>query len=345
MNYWIIFLTGLTTGGLSCLAMQGGLLASIIANQKEQEHDRDDNLLDWLPVMMFLVSKLIAHIILGFLLGLLGSQFELSLTVRLLFQSLAALFMLATAANLLELHPVFRYVVLQPPKFIQRAVRNTTKSKALFTPAILGLLTVFIPCGVTQAMEVLAITSGSPVAGAVIMGVFVLGTSPLFAIVGVATAKLSETFQQRFMKLAAWLLIFLGLSGINGVLTVLDFPITYQTVTRPVVYYFSDERLQDMKNIGTFVPQQDGVQKVLIIAKNEGYSPTKFRVKAGVPVQLTVQTKDSYTCASYFSLKAFNIKMQLGPNDSQTTTFTPTKPGNYQYSCAMGMYTGVMEVL
>ena len=39
MSLWIIFLTGLTTGGLSCLAMQGGLLASVIANQKDQEHD------------------------------------------------------------------------------------------------------------------------------------------------------------------------------------------------------------------------------------------------------------------------------------------------------------------
>jgi len=32
MNLFAIFLTGLTTGGLSCLAMQGGLLASVIAN-------------------------------------------------------------------------------------------------------------------------------------------------------------------------------------------------------------------------------------------------------------------------------------------------------------------------
>ena len=37
MNLWLIFLTGLTTGGLSCLAVQGGFLASIIANQKEKE--------------------------------------------------------------------------------------------------------------------------------------------------------------------------------------------------------------------------------------------------------------------------------------------------------------------
>ena len=106
MNLWAIFLTGLTTGGLSCLAVQGGLLAGIIANQKEDELDTSqekrevlkekkrqkylDSLqrkntlassfdeLDWLPVTLFLGAKLVSHTILGFFLGWLGSQLELT---------------------------------------------------------------------------------------------------------------------------------------------------------------------------------------------------------------------------------------------------------------------------
>lgn len=35
-NLVVVFLTGLTTGGLSCLAVQGGLLASSVAQQAEQ---------------------------------------------------------------------------------------------------------------------------------------------------------------------------------------------------------------------------------------------------------------------------------------------------------------------
>jgi hypothetical protein len=31
MDLWVIFLTGLTTGGLSCLVVQGGLLATAIS--------------------------------------------------------------------------------------------------------------------------------------------------------------------------------------------------------------------------------------------------------------------------------------------------------------------------
>jgi sulfite exporter TauE/SafE/plastocyanin len=351
MNLWAVFLTGLTTGGLSCLAMQGGLLASVIANQKDAELQkrgeavatRPDSFdqLDWLPVVLFLVAKLISHTALGLMLGWLGSKMELGLNARLIFQGLAALFMLATAGNLLELHPVFRYVVLQPPKFLQRLVRNTSKSKALLTPALLGLFTIFIPCGVTQAMEVLAITSGNAILGASIMFFFVLGTSPLFALVGVATAKLSETFRQNFMKLAAALLIFLGLSSLNGILTVLDSPITFQKAVQPIVYYFSDDWIAP----ATSQEESGSVQRVTIVVKSAGYVPNRIKVKAGIPVELTLQSQDAYSCASSFILKAFNIRVQLGPNESKTVAFTPTQKGKYQYTCSMGMYTGTLEVL
>src|SRR5512145_2961856 len=41
MNQLIVaFITGLTTGGLSCLAVQGGLLAGTLAHQIEQDYTR-----------------------------------------------------------------------------------------------------------------------------------------------------------------------------------------------------------------------------------------------------------------------------------------------------------------
>lgn len=352
MNLWIVFLTGLTTGGLSCLAMQGGLLASIIANQKERELEKKTvqtttfsfDQLDWLPVCLFLATKLIAHTLLGFLLGWLGSRIEFSLTLRLLFQAFAAFFMLATAGNLLELHPVFRYVVFQPPKFLQKIVRNSTKSSALFTPAVLGMLTIFIPCGVTQAMEVLAVSSGNPISGAAIMFTFVLGTSPIFGFVGVATAKLSEAFTKNFMKIAAATLIFLGLSSLNGILVVLDSPLTFEKLSQPIVSFFSPKQnfSDQMDTVATPI---EGVQQIRIFVGTNGYTPNRVRVYAGVPVQLTVQTQNSYSCANSFILRAFKISLELAPNDIQTVTFTPTQKGTYQFTCSMGMYTGTLEVI
>lgn len=344
MDLLVIFITGLTTGGLTCLAMQGGLLTSVIANQKESEHESGKfSKNDWQPVVLFLGTKLIAYTILGFLLGLLGSVLTLSLEVRLAFQVFTALFMFATAMNLLNVHPIFRYVVIQPPKFLQRYVRKSSKSDQLFAPALLGFLTIFIPCGVTQAMEVLAINSGNPVYGALIMFSFVLGTSPLFGLIGIATAKLSERWYQSFMRIAAFALIGMSLYSINGVLVVLDSPFSYQnTIER--VKAKQNER-SAITNDLTTVTVVDGVQKVTIDVYNSGYSPNYFRVQKDVPVEISLQSNETYSCAVAFVFPSFGIKTFLDPTDIETYSFTPTKPGRYTYTCSMGMYTGVMEVI
>lgn len=372
MNLFLIFLTGLTTGGLSCAAMQGGLLTGVIANQKEQEHDellldkqarkkkkkeaylasqkkraafslRSFDELDWMPVGMFLATKLIAHIILGFLLGALGSAISLSLGVRLAFQVFTAVFMFATAMNLLDVHPIFRFVAFQPPKFLQKMIRNSSRSKALFAPAILGALTIFIPCGVTQAMEVLAINTGSPIQGALIMGTFVLGTSPLFALIGVATAKLTEGWYQRFTRFASVVLIGMALYSVNGVLLVLDAPVTINRIVRPVTYFFSDERFTESN--GSQVVTKNGAQQVTIQVLNQGYAPNYVRVKQGVPVEFTLQSNETYSCAVSFVFKEFGISTFLDAADSQTFTFTPQKKGRYTFTCSMGMYSGTLEVI
>ena len=111
MNYWLIFLTGLTTGGLSCLAVQGGLLAATLAATAETK----GKLHNALPTALFLISKLLAYTLLGALLGYFGSLFQLTTTTRIWFQVISAVFMLGLAGSMLELHPLFRYFVIQPP--------------------------------------------------------------------------------------------------------------------------------------------------------------------------------------------------------------------------------------
>lgn len=356
MNFWLIFLTGITTGGISCVAMQGGLLASMIASQKGKElknssADTKSNSfdpLDWKPVVFFLGSKLLAYTLLGALLGLAGSYFSLSLEARLVFQLAAAFFMFATALNLLDVHPIFRFVVLQPPKFIQRKIWKSTKeSNAYFGPAVLGFLTIFIPCGVTQAMEVVAISSGSALNGALTMFAFVLGTAPLFAFIGIATAKFSEEWKGKFLQVAAVVLILMSLSSVNGVLTVVDSPFslnrivqTISAIGQPPSWY--GKQGQDTTET---VADENGVQKVTITIDGRGYTPTFFAVKAGTPVEMTLSTTNAYSCASSFTFKKFNIFEQLGPTDTKKVTFTPTEKGSFTYSCSMGMFSGTMQVI
>lgn len=348
MNLGLIFLTGLTTGGLSCLAVQGGLLASVIANQKEEELDKDGkntkftsfDALDWQPAVIFLAAKLISHTLLGFFLGAIGSALSLSLGLRLTFQAATALFMFATAMNLLDVHPIFRYVMFQPPRFIQRFIHGRTKSKMLFAPAILGFLTILIPCGVTQAMEVLAISTAAPLQGALIMFAFVLGTSPLFAGLGIATAKLSEGWRDKFLKFTAVILVFMSLYSLNGILTVLDSPFSFQKLANAAISGFDNKPSGPEE-----VEVVDGVQKVTIEIFPNGYSPRYFKVEQNTPVEMTVENNGTYTCAADFTFREFGIREFVGVTDSKTYEFTPTQKGKFTYSCSMGMYSGIMEVI
>ena len=347
MNYWLIFLTGLTTGGFTCAAMQGGLLASLVANQKITQVKKGFGIDDWAPVASFLTAKLIAHIVLGFLLGLLGSVVELSLAMRLIFQAFAAFFMFSTAMNLLEVHPIFRYVCLTPPKFIYKFIKRDRVGSTLLAPGIFGLLTVFIPCGVTQAMAVLAINSGSWLQGGLIMGSFVLGTIPMFGLIGIGTARFSELWRHDFLAVAAIVLIFMSLQSANGILTVLNSPYSLGRIGPKIVHLLPPYDKTDSKQIvDPNVTLENGVQKVTLSIENSGYTPKYFRVKSGMPVELTLATNgEVYSCATAFTFKAFDIYDVLKPVDTKVHKFTPDKKGVYTFSCSMGMYSGTMEVI
>ena len=79
MNLWVIFLTGLTVGGLTCLAVQGGLLASVIAAREEEEVEKHINRRSpFFPTLAFLAAKFVAYTALGFLLGTFGGAIGIS---------------------------------------------------------------------------------------------------------------------------------------------------------------------------------------------------------------------------------------------------------------------------
>lgn len=339
MNLWIIFLTGLTVGGLTCLAVQGGLLASIIAAKEEDEIKKGINRRNTIfPTVAFLVAKLIAYIILGFILGAFGGAIGISQEAQVIMQFLAGLYMVAVALNLLNVHPIFRYVIIQPPKFLTRRIRNQSKSKDLFAPAFLGAITIFIPCGTTLAMEALAISSANAIMGATIMAIFIIGTMPLFFGVGWITSILGDNFRGRFLKIAALAVLYLGITSVNGALVAGGSPITLQTVAEDISITINGNDTGSNNDVAI-------TQNVEIVVSSSGYSPNYFKVKEGSPVTIQLTSKDAYSCASAFRIPSLGISKNLQPNETQTIMFTPQDKGRIAFSCSMGMYSGVIEVI
>lgn len=339
MDLWIVFVTGLTIGGLTCLAVQGGLLASVITASEEEEIQKGINKKSTtFPTLSFLITKLIAYTILGFVLGAFGGAIGINQTVQIIMQFAAGAYMVAVALNLLNVHPIFRYVIIQPPKFLTRRIRNQSKSKDVFAPALLGALTIFIPCGTTLAMEALAIGSGNAFSGAAILFVFVLGTMPLFFGIGWITSILGDNFREKFLRVAAIAILYLGLSSVNGSLTAGGSPITIQSVAEDVLIAFGGNNSARNQDV-------DITQNPEIIVTSSGYSPNYIRVKKGSEVTIKLVGKDAYSCASAFRIPSLGISKNLQPNDTQLITFVPEKTGRIPFTCSMGMYSGTIEVI
>ncbi len=349
MDLWVVFITGLTVGGLTCLAVQGGLLASVIAAKEEEEVEKKVNTRNTVfPTLAFLAAKLVAYTVLGFILGAFGGVIGISQNVQIAMQLIAGLYMVAVALNLLNIHPIFRYVVIQPPRFLTRIVRNQSKSKDLFAPAFLGAMTIFIPCGTTLAMEALAISSANPFIGAAIMFTFVLGTSPLFFGVGWLTSVLGDNFRQKFLKFAAIAVLYLGITSINGALTASGSPITLQSIAEnsPIEINLNPRENQQNSEKGlNGVKVVNGMQSVDLTVTTNGYTPNRITVKSGEPVKLNLKASGAYSCASAFRIPSLGISKNLQPNGSASVEFTPKKPGKIAFTCSMGMYNGVIEVI
>lgn len=349
-NLFVIFGTGLLTGGLTCLAVQGGLLATAMAQEEEEqiegERHGEPRRPSAMPIVWFLSAKLVAYTILGFFLGLLGSVLELSVTASVILQFAVIIFMLGTAGSLLNLHPIFRYFIIQPPKFLTRRVRSQAKSKSIFAPAILGALTIFIPCGATQAMMALAISSGNAFSGTAILFAFVLGTTPLFFILGYFVTKMGDAMQKKFYKFAALAIIFLALFSLNGTLALAGLPnftSVWESLNKP--NYFVEEI--PTNNYQSATNNNSGAvnNNPIININSYGYSPKTLYVGVGEKVKITLENVDGYSCAQSFVIPSLNLRASVPPGRTQTVEFTaPEKPTTIPFMCSMGMYRGEIIV-
>jgi len=349
MNAWagpvmVAFITGLTTGGLSCLAVQGGLLASSLANQIERDMLQSAPLPakkgrrqasapavrpnTAQPILLFLSAKLVAYTLLGFLLGLVGSYLTFDPITRAALMIAIAVFMVGNGLRMFNVHPIFRYFAIQPPKFITRYIRRTAKGTDTATPLFLGFFTVFIPCGVTQAMMAAALGTGDPLTAAALMFAFTLGTSPVFFGVAYFATRIGARLERYFMRFVAVVVLVLGLVTFDNALNLLGSPYSVTNLN------------QRFATSGQSVLVEPA-DTLTLRAEDYGYTPQKLVAQAGVPIRLDVVTENTYSCARDFVIPSLRFYTLLPPTGIVPVDIPPQKSGTVMYfACSMGMFTG-----
>jgi len=360
VNLTAVLLTGLLAGGVSCAAVQGGLLAALIARQRRvpasarpvsvpsrvrARHAAESGSPRWggfgddlVPVGGFLAGKLISHTVLGALLGALGATVRLSVHVSAALQLLAGTVIIVFGLAQLGV-PGLRRIVVEPPASMGKLVLRSARSQAAFAPGLLGLASILIPCGVTLSVEALALTSGSALGGAATMAVFVIGTSPLFAVLGYAARKAATAWRGRLAVATGLALLVMGVITFNGGLEVAGSPLA---ASRLAAQFTSTSTGANTAAATSVIA--DGHQTVQINATSDGYSPSTTHARAGIPITLRVHSDDAQGCIRSFTVPDLNVQQILPASGDTEIELGTLQPGTLAYACGMGMYTGTITI-
>ncbi|MCX6783896.1 MAG: sulfite exporter TauE/SafE family protein [candidate division WWE3 bacterium] len=277
---------------------------------------------------VFNAGRLVSFSLAGALLGLLGSAISLSPTTSSVLTIFISIFMILIGLQMLGVSALRKF---QPPIFRKVTDYIDKKSSTNKLPVVfsVGFLTIFLPCGFTLAAEALAIASKNPLSGAITMISFTIGTLPVLMLMGIAGSTILK--RPLISKIAGAIIIFMSLSALWQALVVLNVPLPQITL---------DNKEQTAGN--SVVTNNSQLIKMDVIGA--GYSPNTFTVKAGVPVRWEVNSTTSYTCANYLVAPSLNIGKSLQPGVN-VFEFTPTTAGQIRFSCSMGMYRGVINVV
>lgn len=328
----MFFVLGLVAGFSTCGSLVGAILLSL--SSKWHNNPQNNNLR---PHLMFNVGRLFSYGLFGALLGFLGNKISLSLNFASFLVILVSFIMIILALQMFNLKFLNKFKITTP-KFFSKLALKSLNFENKYTPAIVGFLTFFLPCGFTLTAQGLALISGNPIRGFWIMFLFALGTLPALSMISLSSIKLFSNFELRnkFSKIAAVLILFFAFYSINNQLTVLGL-----TNVSDLLKFINSGKERNY-----FTPIVNGKQILKMEALTYGYKPNYFKVKTNIPVRWEIIDRGTSGCTNVIVARGlFYGQINLISGNTSIKEFTPTKPGKYKFSCWMGMISGIIEVV
>lgn len=315
-----MFVLGVVASFSTCLASTGAFLLAHGSRAKSRTE-----------VAAIHVGRLIAFVAGGALLGLLGGTLGQSALLYGLIGLVLGIGFLAIGLQLLELTPA-SWSFLKLPRSVGERVQRFSEGLGPTLPGLLGVVTFFLPCGFTQTAQALALASGSPWSGALMLGAFALGTAPV--LIGLSWYGQRWSGKSRWLQLATGAaLVLFAVGQLDGGLTVLGSPVTLSGLANSALLAVVP------------VPIAQAEEQVVQMSVEYGaFSPNRFVIKKNVPVVWAVEGKDVSGCASTLISPRLNISRPLSLGTT-IIKFTPKQTGEIPFSCGMGMIRGSFQVI
>lgn len=326
---WLALGVGLVAGISTCMALVGGLVLGLSARHAEQ-HPEATTREKFRPHFFFNAGRVAGYTLLGGVLGTIGSAIQVSETFTTVVTIAVGGFMIFLGAKLVGISPRLERMTLALPSSIGRRLGISEHQKEYNhrSAFLTGALTFFLPCGFTQAMQLSAVASGGFTAGALIMGMFALGTAPALIGIGGLTSVIKGLFAKKFYAIAGVAVLAFGLTNINNALALNG------------ITLFGVGTESGSVN----APVQNGIQIVRMTQVSNGYKPNSFVVQKGVPVRWIITSESPYSCAAALRVPSLKIAKNLKEGQN-IIEFTPKQTGTIPFSCSMGMYRGVFTVV
>lgn len=327
----IVLLIGLVAGFSSCMALVGGLVLSVTARYAQAHKDLKARE-RFVPHVYFNIGRVLGYAVLGGLLGATGSAVHLSTGLSGWLIVIIALVMAGLGLKLIGLFPVFNRFELALPKSVlgwfgvrERSEERYSTKKTM----LLGALTFFVPCGFTQAMQLYALGSGSAMTGAVTMGLFALGTAPGLLGLGGLVSIVKGKWSSVFFRLAGIAVLAFALFNLRNGWNLVG---------------ASGFALSSGSGVQVEESANKEEQIIKMVQTSRGYSPKNFTVEAGRPVKWVIDSQNANSCAASIVAPKIKVNMQLKAGEN-VIRFTPTETGAINFTCSMGMYRGVINVV
>lgn len=337
MGYGMLFVIGLATS-VHCVAMCGGInLSQCIPTG---ENARNEGSLSTLrPAALYNFGRVISYTVIGFIVGALGATITFSNTLQGVLKLIAGAFMVIMGINMLGIFPVLRKYTPRMPTFF--AGRINKKKAGSNNPLYVGLLNGLMPCGPLQAMQIYALSTGNPFAGAISMMMFSLGTVPLMFGFGALSSMLSRRFTKKMMTVGAVLVAVLGLSMLSQGWSLASLGGISASAG---LTGNSSAGSTGNSSAGADIVIEDGVQIINSTLSSRRYPA--ITVQEGIPVKWIIDApQDSINgCNNRMFIKEYNIEYTFKPGEN-IIEFTPDKTGKFSYSCWMGMIRSSITVV
>ncbi len=330
----LVLVLGLTAGFSTCMAMVGGLVLGFSASHAVALTRGGQPLPSFLtrmrPQVAFNFGRIVGFGVLGAALGFFGSAVGLPTRLIGALALAVAVVMFLLGVRLTGISPRMAAWSPRLPAGLAGLLGIDTAATRPYSDtrtALVGAATFFLPCGFTQAVQVYALSTGSPLSAGLIMAAFAVGTTPglltVASVPEIATGKARGTV----LQVVGVVVLAFALLNVTSGLRLLGVA-GATAATAATAQQVSDN-----------VTVTGGVQTVTMTQARDGYTPADTVVHAGMPIIWSIQATSKWDCSAFLRVPDLGVSVDLqdGPN---TVQLPALPPGVVPFTCVMGMYTG-----